>query len=132
MLFARVGYKFNDVGTYTFGLGFNYAVGNVAFALDTSYSDDGKFGPVYAINLSVKLIPRVITSEDKKRSEKLYQDGIRSYVGDDLESAIQNFKKSREYNPYMKNIDDKIKDIEELRDLKEKNRKYEEDNGKNP
>jgi hypothetical protein len=125
MLFLRGGYRFNDAGTYSFGVGFNYAIGNVSFTIDSSYSDNGIFGPVYSVNVGFKLIPKVITAEDKARAEKLYQDGIRSYVGDDLDTSIKNFKTSREYNPYQRNIDDKIKDLEELKDIKEKNTRYE-------
>jgi hypothetical protein len=125
MLYLRGGYRLNDSGTYSFGVGFNYAIENVAFTIDTSYSNNGIFGPVYSMNVGFKLIPKVITSEDKARAEKLYQDGIRSYVGDDIDTSIKNFKTSREYNPYQRNIDDKIKDLEELKDLKEKNLRYE-------
>jgi hypothetical protein len=125
MLFFRCGYRFNDVGHYSLGFGFNYAFSNVAFTVDTSYSDSGIFGPVYSINVGFKLIPKVITSEDKRKSEKFYQDGIRFYVGDDLESAISAFRKSRDYNPYQKNIDVKIQDLETLQKLKEENKKFE-------
>jgi hypothetical protein len=125
MLFFRCGYRFNDVGHYSLGFGFNYAFSNVAFTVDTSYSDAGIFGPIYSINVGFKLIPKVITSEDKRKAEKYYQDGIRFYVGDDLESAISSFRKSRDYNPYQKNIEVKIQDLETLQKLKEENKKLE-------
>ena len=127
MLYLRGGYRFNSAGKYSMGMGFNYAFSDVAFAVDTSYSDGGIFGPVYAINLVFKLIPKIITSEDKKKAEKFYQDGIRFYVGDDLDSSVQAFKKSRDYNPYQRNINDKIQDLEELQRLRELNKKYEEE-----
>ncbi|HEY1406671.1 MAG TPA: PorV/PorQ family protein [Spirochaetota bacterium] len=127
MLYLRGGYRFNSAGKYSIGLGFNYTFSDVAFTVDTSYSDGGIFGPVYAINLIFKLIPKIITSEDKKKAEKFYQDGIRYYVGDDLDSSIQAFRKSRDFNPYQRNINDKIQDLEELQRLREQNKKYDED-----
>lgn len=128
MLYLRGGYRFNSSGKYSIGMGFNYAFSDVAFTVDASYSDGGIFGPVYAINLIFKLIPKIITSDDKKKAEKYYQDGIRFYVGDDLDSSIQSFKKSRDYNPYQRNINDKIQDLEELQRLREINKKYDENN----
>jgi hypothetical protein len=125
MLYLRGGYRFNDAGKYSFGVGFNYAIQNVSFTIDSSYSDNGIFGPVYSVNVGFKLIPKVITTEDKRHAERYYQDGIRAYVADDVDTAIQSFKTSRDYNPYQKNIEDKIKDLEELKNLKEKNQKYE-------
>lgn len=123
----RAGYKFNDGATYSFGFGFNYAVKNVAFMVDTSYADSGVFGPVYSFNISFKLIPKVITREDVIQAESHYRQGIKSYVADDIDSALEQFKLSRDYNPYHKNIDRKIRDIEELKELKRENQKlYEE------
>ena len=126
ILFLRSGYRFNDAGTYTFGFGFNYAIENVSFVIDTSYSDSGQFGPNYAVNVTFKLIPKVITAGDRRSAEKYYQDGIRYYVADDLDSSLDAFKKSRDYNPYQRSINEKISDLEELTTLREKNRKYEE------
>jgi hypothetical protein len=126
ILFFRCGYRFNDTGTYTFGFGINYAIENVSFTIDTAYIDNGRFAPSYAINVSFKLIPRIITSGDKRSAEKYYQDGIRFYVADDLDSSLESFKKSRDYNPYQHSINEKISDLEELSELKEKNKKYDE------
>ena len=39
LLYLRCGWRFNDGGTYSMGFGFNYAVKDVAFSIDTSYSD---------------------------------------------------------------------------------------------
>ena len=85
MIFFRGGYRFNDAGKYTAGIGCQYAISNVSFAVDTSYQDSGIFGPVYGISFTVKLIPKIITAEDRKMAEKYYQEGIRYYVGDDLD-----------------------------------------------
>jgi hypothetical protein len=130
ILYLRAGYRFNDAGTYTFGFGFNYAIENVSFIIDTSYSDNGQFGPNYALNVTFKLIPKIITAGDRRSADKHYQDGIRYYVADDLESSLDAFRKSRDYNPYQRSINEKIADLEELSTLKEKNRKYEEEEQK--
>ena len=118
LLYLRAGYRFNDAGTYAFGTGFNYAVGNVAFIIDTSYSDAGVFGANYSFNVTFKLIPKVITKEDERKSEEHYQRGIKLYIADDVDSAIQEFKTSQDYDPYHKNVKQKIVDLEELKELK--------------
>ena len=121
ILFLRAGYKFNDAAKYTFGLGFNYAIKNIAFVVDASYQDAGVFGPVYSFTITFKLIPKVITIEDKLKAEVHYQRGIRYFITDDIDGAIEEFKKARDYNPYHKNVDKKIKDLEELKELKRQN-----------
>lgn len=121
ILFFRTGYKFNDAGKYTFGLGFNYAIKNIAFVVDASYQDAGVFGPIYSFTVTFKLIPKVITIEDKLKAEVHYQRGIKYFITDDIDGAIEEFKKARDYNPYHKNVDKKIKDLEELKELKRQN-----------
>ncbi len=124
ILYFRSGYKLNDGTSYSFGVGFNYAIKNVAFRLDASYSDADIFGSIYSINFTVKLIPKVITTEDKILAEKYYKAGIKSYIAEDLDGALSNFEKVRDYNPYYKSIDQKISDLKELRKLKEENKKF--------
>jgi hypothetical protein len=130
LVFLRAGWRFNDAGKYSLGFGFNYAVGNTAFSVDTSYSDNGIFGPVYSINLTFKLIPRVITVEDKLKAEIHYKKGIKHFVADDLDSAIDEFNTVKDYDPYHKNIDKKIKDLLEIKKLKEKNKELDEESKK--
>lgn len=121
ILFFRTGYRFNDAGTYTFGMGFNYAIKNVAFVIDASYQDAGVFGPIYSFTVTFKLIPRVITIEDKLKAEAHYQRGIKYFITDDIDGALEEFKKASDYDPYHKNVDKKIKDLEELKELKRQN-----------
>lgn len=118
ILYLRAGYRFNDAGTYSFGTGFNYSIGNVAFILDMSYADAGMFGSTYSFNLTFKLIPRIITKNDEKRAEQHYQRGIKLYIADDIESAIQEFQSAEDYDPYHKNVKQKIDDLEELKELR--------------
>ena len=132
ILYLRGGYSFNNGRTFSLGLGFNYVVSNVSFNVDASYADSGVFGPTYSFNLSFKLIPKVITVEDIQTAEEHYKGGIKAFVADDIDAALKEFKKAKDYNPYHKNIDNKIKDIEELKDLKKKNDKLEEEARKNP
>jgi len=121
MLFFRAGYRFNDGGTYTLGLGFNYAIKNVSFMIDASFEDSGDFGPNYSFNLSFKLIPKVITQRDIKEAEIHYKKGIKYFILNDIESALREFKKCRDYDPYHKNVTRKIDDLEELLRLKKEN-----------
>ena len=127
LLYLRGGWRFNDAGTYSLGLGLNYAIGNTAFSIDTSYSENGIFGPSYSIGVTVKLIPKVITAGDKLRAEIHYKKGIKHFVADDLDSAIDEFNTVKDYNPYHKNIDRKIQDIQDIKNLKEKNKELDDE-----
>jgi hypothetical protein len=117
----RAGYRFNDSGTYSLGMGFNYAVKDVGFSIDASYSDTGIFGPVYSFSISFKLIPKVITVEDQLKAEAHYQKAIKYYIANDIDSALDEFRTCRDYNPYHKNVKKKIKDLEYLKELKRQN-----------
>jgi len=121
ILALRTGYRFNDSGKYSLGMGFNYAVKDVGFSIDASYSDTGVFGPVYSFSVTFKLIPKIITVEDQIKAEAHYQKAIKYYIANDLDSAIDEFKSCRDYNPYHKNVKKKIKDLEYLKELKRKN-----------
>jgi len=131
ILYFRGGWRFNDAGTYTAGFGFNYSIGDVAFIIDTSCSDNGVFGPVYSFSLTFKLIPKIITVKDKENAEREYKEGIKYFVADDIDSAIVKFEKAKEYNPYHKNIDKKIEDLKEIKRLREENKDLDDEINKN-
>ena len=132
IFFFRGGYRFNDAGSISAGFGFNYSIGEVAMIIDTSCSDNGVFGPVYSFNLTFKLIPKIITVRDKLNAEKEYKEGIKYFVADDIDTALEKFRKAKDYNPYHKNIDKKIDDLEEIKRLRKENKNMEEDIEKNP
>ncbi len=121
----RAGYRFNDAGTYSFGLGFNYQIDKINFSIDASYSDTGIFGPVYSFTVAARLMTQIITIEDKNRAEKLYKDAVKSYVKGNLDEALQLLEEARRRNPYHKNINQKIEDLERLKELKERSDKLE-------
>lgn len=127
LLYLRAGWRFNDAGTYSLGFGFNYAIENTAFSIDTSYSDNGDFGPVFSICITAKLIPKVITVSDKLKAEAHYKKGIKYFVADELDSAIDEFNTVKDYNPYHKNIDKKIEDLQEIKKLKQKNKELDDE-----
>ena len=127
LLYIRGGWRFNDAGTYSLGFGFNYAVQNTAFTIDTSFSDNGVFGPVYSLSMTVKLIPKVVTVEDKLKAESHYRKGLKFFVADDIDSAIDEFKITKDYDPYFKDIDQKISDLEEIKRLKEQNKELDDE-----
>jgi hypothetical protein len=127
LVYLRGGWRFNDAGTYSLGVGFNYAIKDVAFALDASYSENGIFGPVYSLNATFKLIPKIVTVEDKIKAEAHYKKGIRFFIADDIDSAINEFNLARDYNPYHKNIDKKIEDLKQIKKLREKNRELDDE-----
>ncbi len=117
ILYLRAGYRFNDAGTYSFGTGFNFSIGDVSFIVDTSYSDAGIFGANYSFNVTFKLIPKIITKEDERKAEEHYQRGIKQYIADEIDSAIGEFKAAKDYDPYHKNVKQKIDQLEELKEL---------------
>ena len=121
----RGGWRINDGGTYSMGVGFNYAIKEVAIKLDSSYSDNTVFGPNYSFTLSFKLIPKIVTYEDRLEAEKHYKDGVKYFVVNDLESAIREFKLTKDYDPYYKNIDRKIEDLREIQRLIKENERLE-------
>ena len=67
----------------------------------------------------------IITKEDERRAEEHYQKGIRYYISDDIDSAIDEFKECEDYDPYHKNVKQKINDLEELKELKEESQELE-------
>lgn len=123
----RAGWRLNDGGMFSAGIGFHYAIKNVSFVIDTAYSDSGIFGPNYSINIAFKLIPKVVTYEDRVEANRHYRSGLKYYVANDIDAAIKEFKLTRDYDPYFKNIDDKIKDLEEIKGLMEENRRLDEE-----
>ena len=122
----RAGWRLNDGGMFSVGIGFNYAVKNVSFIIDTAYSDSGIFGPNYSINLSFRLIPKIVTYEDRVEATRHYRTGLKYFVANDIDAAIKEFKFTRDYDPYYKNIDHKIKDLQEIRNLMDENRRLDE------
>ncbi len=131
MIFLRTGLRLNDGGMFSVGVGFNYAIKNVSCIIDTAYSDSGIFGPNYSINLSFKLIPKVVTYEDRVEATKHYRSGLKYYVANDIDSALKEFKVTRDFNPYYKNINRKIDDLQEIKKLMEENKRLDEELKKN-
>ena len=125
LITLRGGYRFNDAGTYAFGMGFNYQVQQVNFNVDASYSDAGIFGPVYSFTVSFKLMFQVITMEDTAEAEKHYQEAIKNFVKKDIDGAIKEFEQTRRLNRYHKNVNQKIRDLQRLKDLMETNEELE-------
>ena len=121
----RAGYRFNDAGKYSLGVGFNYQVKDVNFNVDASYSDTGIFGPVYSFTVSVKLLLRELTLDDKKEAERHYQEGIKNFIKKDLDGAISEFEKARRIDRFHKNVNQKIRDLRKLKDLQMENEKLE-------
>lgn len=121
----RAGYRFNDIGKYSVGMGFNYAIKNVSFIIDTSYSDSGVFGPVYSFTASFKLIPRIVTIKDQIQAEKHWWKAIEFFIKNDYDSALEEFIKCKELNPYHKDVKQKIEELEEFIQLKKENEAFE-------
>jgi hypothetical protein len=122
----RAGYQFNDGATFTTGFGFNYVIQNVSFVVDTSYANNDIFGPNYCVNVTFKLIPRVITTDDTRMAAEHYNRAIKYYVANDIDAALREFRICRDYDPYFKSVNRKIRDLEELIQLQQENRKLDE------
>ena len=63
-------------------------------------------------------------------AEDHYKRGIKAYVGDDIEGALKEFNTTKDYNPYYKSIDKKIRDLEEIQKLKKENMLQEKETGR--
>jgi len=120
LLFLRTGYRFNDGGGYTMGMGFYYAIRQVAFKMDIAMAETREFGPVYSIGFSLQLAPKVSFS-DMRESDRYYREGIEAFVHDEYDRSIESFRKAKRLNPYNKSIDRKIDDVEKLMQLKKEN-----------
>ena len=48
-------------------------------------------------------------------------------MADDIDSALDEFDITKDYNPYHKNIDKKIEDLKEIRNLRKKNEELDEE-----
>lgn len=120
LLFLRTGYRLNDGGGYTMGMGFYYAIHKLAFRMDIAMAETRDFGPVYSVGLTLQLAPKVSFS-DMRESDRLYREGIEAYVNDDYNKSIDSFRKARSLNPYNKTIDRRINDVEKLMELKNEN-----------
>ena len=117
----RAGYKLNDGQTYSFGVGFNFVIKNVSFNIDTHYADSGIFGPTYSFSISFKLIPKVVTMQDKLDAAEHYKKGIKHFIDNQIPQAVDEFKAVKDFDPYYKNIDRKIQDLQEIEKLKKEN-----------
>ncbi|MBP7736032.1 MAG: hypothetical protein KA369_08690 [Spirochaetes bacterium] len=61
-----------------------------------------------------------------KKGEFHYERGIKSYVGDDIDGAVNEFKTTKDYKPYQKIIQKKTDDLEEIMVFKRQNKMEEE------
>ena len=93
----------------------------MTFNIDTHYADSGVFGPTYSFNLTFKLIPKVVTIQDKMDAQEHYKKGIKHFIDNQIPQAVEEFKTVKDYDPYYKNIDRKIQDLKEIEKLKKEN-----------
>ena len=56
-----------------------------------------------------------------------YRKGLKHFISDDLDSAIEEFRIVKDYDPYFKDIDQKINDIEEIKKLKMQNKELDDE-----
>jgi hypothetical protein len=57
--------------------------------------------------------------------EEHYVRGMTAFLSNDIDTALKEFRIVREYDPHYKNIGQKIKDLEEIKGLTEKNKQEE-------
>jgi len=73
--------------------------------------------------LGVTFYAYPVSQMNKKRAEEHYWKGMSLFLGDDLDSALDEFKKAKSYNSYYRDVGKKIKELTELQDVNRKNKK---------
>lgn len=73
--------------------------------------------------LGVTFYAYPVSQMNKKKAEEHYWKGMSLFLGEDLDSAVEEFKKAKLYNSYYKDVGKKVKDLTELQDVTRKNKK---------
>lgn len=75
----------------------------------------------WSVSLGVTFSVYPIAAYRRKKAEEHYWKGMSSFLTNDIDSAIDQFKSARSNNPYYKDVDKKIKELTELQKIMKKN-----------
>ncbi|OHD71934.1 MAG: hypothetical protein A2W19_02065 [Spirochaetes bacterium RBG_16_49_21] len=92
---------------------------------DSFMRDQKLSGNQYGISIGITFSFSMISVDNRKKAEDHYWKGMASYLYNDIDTAIKEFKTARDYNPEFTGIDKKIQELEEIQTLIEKNKKEE-------
>jgi hypothetical protein len=76
--------------------------------------------------LGVTFYAYPVSQMNRKKAEEHYWKGMSLYLGDDLDSALDEFKSAKFYNSYFRDVGKKVKDLTELQDVIKKNKQQKE------
>ncbi|MBN1497304.1 MAG: hypothetical protein JXA07_11080 [Spirochaetes bacterium] len=77
-----------------------------------------------ALGATFSIFP--VSAAHIKKAEEHYWKGVSDYLGNDIETALDEFKAARFNNLYYRDVSKKIRDLTELKRLIDKNREEEE------
>lgn len=126
----RAGYRFHgyEIDSFTLGLGVRYPFGSKLVKIDAAYAPEGTLRNTANLSFGIKF-PGVIKKKDWKMANRLYYKGIYYYTKGELEKAIELWKEVLKYSPKHTQAIQKIKDALYLLELKEIEKKVEEEFG---
>ncbi len=84
-------------------------------------------GSSWRISLGVSFSIFPVSAEHIRRAEEHYWKGMSNYLSDDIDSAIDEFKAAKFNNLYYRDVDRKIRDLTELKQLIGRNKQQQEE-----
>jgi opacity protein-like surface antigen len=84
-------------------------------------------GSQWRIALGVTLSIFPVSADHIKKAEEHYWKGMSNYLSNDIDSAIDEFKAAQFNNLYYRDVEKKIKDLDELKRIMAKNKQQQEE-----
>jgi opacity protein-like surface antigen len=75
----------------------------------------------WCVSLGVTFSMYPVSAMLKKKAEEHYWKGMSLYLSNDIDSAVEELKSARTYNPYYRDVDKKIREITEVQKFMKKN-----------
>ncbi len=75
----------------------------------------------WSVSLGVTFSFYPVAAAMRKKAEEHYWKGMSHYLSNDIDAAVDEFKSSRRYNAYYRNVGKKVRDLEELQKFVKKN-----------
>lgn len=75
----------------------------------------------WSVSLGVTFSFYPVAEAMRKKGEEHYWKGMSHYLSNDVDSAVDELKSAQRYNPYYRDVGKKVKDLEELQKVMNKN-----------
>jgi len=75
----------------------------------------------WCVSLGVTFSVYPVSAMFKKKAEEHYWKGMSSYFANDIDTAVDEMKSARTYNPYYRDVDKKVRELTELQKIVKKN-----------